>query len=182
MRTAQVVLVTPQDISMITWACSKLEHRDPALLELLCGKATQLLESFKPLELAQTLLALSELGAAHHGGLFAATVRSAAREHEFSEALGIETVAKTMRAFTSSAGWETLADRSGAGDGSGPGGAATASASASELQLKALAMLRRLRAPLAAGLTQRRLKCAPKDVALLAKALARVQVWMRARC
>lgn len=71
----QIVLVSPQDIAMITWACSKMGHADPALFGLLGGKAEQLLERFRPADLAQTLLAMAEAGAPHQG-LFSATIRS----------------------------------------------------------------------------------------------------------
>ena len=154
----QIVLVSPQDIAMITWACSKIYRQaDPSLLTLLGDKAERMLERFRPGDLAQTLLALAETGAPH-AGLFSATVHSAQREDEISTDLGLDTVTRTIQAYAMASPSRGL-------------GVLRSDAE----RASALRMLRRLRAPLAEGLSTQRLYCSPELASRLAVALVAVR-------
>lgn len=170
---------------MIMWACANQDYRNPDLTQLLGRKAVQLLESFQPGELAQTLLAMSDLRIAYPP-LFAAVVRSVSREPEIDAGLGPEVVSRVTCAFASG-GLEAVAvqaeaeaeagNRAGSSGAAGGRGDAQTGPAEAVLAAKrqALTMLRRIRQPLTAGLKSGELRVTVEQIVRMAWALSAVR-------
>ena len=78
----QSVLLKPQDVSMVLWACSKIGYElKPDLLSLLAAKAVVMVEAFRPLELARTLEAFRTMNLPQ-APLLSAVARSLLSEQE----------------------------------------------------------------------------------------------------
>ncbi|GAX78573.1 hypothetical protein CEUSTIGMA_g6013.t1 [Chlamydomonas eustigma] len=152
----QLVLLKPQDIAMLTWACAELKYKNQELMQLMIRKAVQLLESFTPFEMSQTLLATArnKHPASSSARLFMAVTESVPREVDPS--LGLRVVSDTMLAFAQS-GLDTLSNQPWQG-----------------WLEKAQAMLRRLRGHLKEGISDRRLQVTPELAAKMGTALMKL--------
>ncbi|KAG1676073.1 hypothetical protein FOA52_014938 [Chlamydomonas sp. UWO 241] len=154
----QVVNMVPKDVAMIAGAVARVGYHDPDLAQLLGDKAERHLEAFQPGELAWTLRSLAAPGMPHpHAGVFAAVMRSAARQAEIAPDLGPGVLGDVMAAFANG-GLRAVADAATAEavEAAGEQGASEAGKRAGNAATHAaLATLRRLRAPLAKALEPR---------------------------